>query len=96
MGFYFLKIVVRSLNTSNCPIEDLRATQKELIAARDLDELKGVFKKWRRIGWKNVCGASMGKVRDIQKPNGRRHPGQQRMDFSAGASCGFSRAPRRN
>jgi len=28
----------------------------------------------------------MGKVRDIQKPNGRRHPGQQRMDFSAGAS----------
>ena len=37
------------------PIEDLRATQKELIAARDLDELKGVFKKWRRIGWKNIC-----------------------------------------
>ena len=31
----------------------------------------------------------MGKVRGIQKPNGRRHPGQQRMDFSAGASFGF-------
>jgi hypothetical protein len=42
-----------------------------------------------KIGWKNVCGAPMEKVRDIQRPNGRRHPGQQRMDFSAGASFGF-------
>ena len=37
------------------PIEDLRAAQKDLLAAKDLDELKRVFKKWRRIGWKNVC-----------------------------------------
>jgi len=22
---------------------------------KDLDELKAVFKKWRRIGWKNIC-----------------------------------------
>ena len=37
------------------PIEDLRAAQGELLAAKDLDELKKVFKRWRRIGWKNVC-----------------------------------------
>jgi hypothetical protein len=37
------------------PIEDLRAAQEELLATKDLDELKRVFKKWRRIGWKNVC-----------------------------------------
>ena len=28
---------------------------KDLLEAKDLDELKGAFKKWRRIGWKNVC-----------------------------------------
>jgi hypothetical protein len=32
------------------PIEDLRAAQEELLAARDLEELKRVFKRWRRIG----------------------------------------------
>jgi hypothetical protein len=37
------------------PIEDLRNAQKDLIGAKNLDELKEVFKKWRRIGWKNVC-----------------------------------------
>jgi len=37
------------------PIEDLRTAQQELLAAKDLDELKEVFKKWRRIGWKNIC-----------------------------------------
>ena len=37
------------------PIEDLRGAQKELLAAKDLEELKQVFKKWRRIGWKNIC-----------------------------------------
>jgi hypothetical protein len=36
-------------------IEDLRAAQRDLIAAKDLDELKEAFRKWRRIGWKNVC-----------------------------------------
>lgn len=36
-------------------IEDLRAAQKELLEARDPEELKRVFKKWRRIGWKNLC-----------------------------------------
>ena len=29
------------------PIEDLRAAQEELLAAKDLDELKRVFKRWR-------------------------------------------------
>jgi hypothetical protein len=37
------------------PIEDLRAAQAELLAAKDIDELKKVFKKYRRIGWKNIC-----------------------------------------
>ena len=36
-------------------LEDLKAAQKELLAARNLDELKAVFKRWRRIGWKNIC-----------------------------------------
>ncbi len=35
-------------------LEDLKAAQKDLSEAKDLDELKHVFKKWRRIGWKNV------------------------------------------
>jgi hypothetical protein len=34
-------------------LEDLKAAQKDLLEAKDLDELKKVFKKWRRIGWKN-------------------------------------------
>jgi len=37
------------------PIEDLRNAQKDLLAAKDLDELKATFKKWRGIGWKNIC-----------------------------------------
>ena len=36
-------------------LEDLRAAQQDLLAARDLDELKAAFKRWRRIGWRNVC-----------------------------------------
>ena len=36
-------------------LEDLKASQKELLEAKDLDELKRVFKRWRRIGWKNIC-----------------------------------------
>jgi hypothetical protein len=38
-------------------LEDLRVAQKDFLEAKDLDELKKVFKRWRRIGWKNVCGA---------------------------------------
>jgi len=36
-------------------LEDLKAAQKDLLEAKDLDELKTVFKKYRRIGAKNVC-----------------------------------------
>ena len=43
-------------------LEDLKAAQKDLLEAKDLDELKGAFKKWRRIGWKNVCGAPWGRI----------------------------------
>ena len=35
--------------------EDLKAAQRDLLEAKDLDELKRVFKKWRKIGWKNIC-----------------------------------------
>jgi hypothetical protein len=51
-------------------LEDLKAAQKDLLAAKDLGELKATFKKWRRIGWKNVCGASTGKGRAIQRLDG--------------------------
>ena len=37
-------------------LEILRVAQKDLLEATDLDELKGVFKKWRRIGWKDAIG----------------------------------------
>ena len=36
-------------------LEDLKAAQKDLLEAKDLEELKATFKKWRRLGWKNVC-----------------------------------------
>ena len=36
-------------------LEDLKAAQKELLEAQDINELKKVFKKYRRIGWKNIC-----------------------------------------
>jgi len=51
-------------------LEDLKAAQKDLLEAKDLPELKAAFKKWRRIGWKNVCGAPMGKGRAIQRLGG--------------------------
>jgi hypothetical protein len=41
-------------------LEDLKAAQKDLLAARDLDELKAVFKRWRRIGWKNIVKMWLG------------------------------------
>ena len=41
-------------------LEDLTSAQKDLLEAKDLDELKGAFKKWRRIGWKNVCKLWLG------------------------------------
>ena len=34
---------------------DLKAAQKDLLEPKNLDELKAVFKRWRKIGWKNVC-----------------------------------------
>ncbi len=40
---------------ANASLDDLKAAQKDLLEAKDLDELKTTFKKWRRIGWKNVC-----------------------------------------
>ena len=51
-------------------LEDLKTAQKDLQEAKDLNELKAVFKKWRRISWKNMCGAPMGKGRAIQRLDG--------------------------
>ncbi len=36
-------------------LDDLKAAQQDLLKVKDLDELKVVFKRWRRIEWKNVC-----------------------------------------
>ncbi len=36
-------------------LEDLKDAQKDLLEMKNVDELKGVFRKWRRIGWKNIC-----------------------------------------
>ena len=36
-------------------LEDLKSAEKDLQEAKNLNELKATFKKWRRIGWKNVC-----------------------------------------
>jgi hypothetical protein len=41
-------------------LEDLKAAQKDLLAAKDLNELKAAFKKWRRIGWKNIVKMWLG------------------------------------
>ena len=36
-------------------LEDLKAAQEELLAAKALGRVEKVFKRWRRIGWKNIC-----------------------------------------
>jgi len=41
-------------------LEDLKAAQKELLETSDINELKKVFKKYRRIGWKNICKLWLG------------------------------------
>jgi hypothetical protein len=40
--------------------EDLKAAQKDLLEAKDLEDLKATFRKWRHIGWKNVCKLWLG------------------------------------
>ena len=34
---------------------ETESSRKDLLEAKDPDKLKAVFKKWRRIGWKNIC-----------------------------------------
>ena len=41
-------------------LEDLKAAQQDLLTARDLEELKATFKRWRRIGWKNIVKMWLG------------------------------------
>jgi hypothetical protein len=48
------------------PLEDLKAAQKNLLEAKNLEELKAAFKKWRRIGWKNVCKLWLGERTPVE------------------------------
>jgi hypothetical protein len=41
-------------------LEELRRARDELLAARDLDDLRSAFKKWRRLGYKNICKLWLG------------------------------------
>ena len=41
-------------------LEDLKAAQKDLLEAKNLEESRAAFKKWRKIGWKNVCKLWLG------------------------------------
>jgi len=36
-------------------LEDLKAAQKDLLETKNLEKLKAAFKRWRKIGWKNIC-----------------------------------------
>ena len=38
-------------------LEDLKAAHQDLLEAKNLEELKASFKKWRKIGWKNVASS---------------------------------------
>jgi len=72
-------------------LEDLKAAQKDLLEAKDLNELKMVFKKWRRIGWKNVCGAPGEKGRAIQRLTGGDIPTKDWWSSAVGANCGLKK-----
>ena len=41
-------------------LEDLKSARRDLSEAKDIEELKSAFKKWRRIGWKNICKLWLG------------------------------------
>ncbi len=43
-----------------------------------------VIGKWRRIGWKNVCGAPMGKGRAIQRLGGGDIPAPSKWSYLPG------------
>jgi hypothetical protein len=36
-------------------LDELRRAQEDLLRAQTIDELKFAFRKWHRIGWKNIC-----------------------------------------
>jgi hypothetical protein len=59
MLFALCSLLYAYSGVESCPaiasLEDLKAAQKDLQEAKDLNELKAAFKKWRRIGWKNIC-----------------------------------------
>jgi len=75
-------------------LEDLKAARKDLLEAKDLNQLKAAFKKWRRIGWKNVCGAPTGKGRAIQRLGGGDIPTKSWWPSAVGANYGWKREVR--
>jgi len=46
-------------------LEDLKSARKDLLEAKDLNELKAVFKKWRRIGGRTFV--SFGLKRELRQ-----------------------------
>jgi len=85
MGFLFSTVSLKRITMpAIASLEDLKAAQKELLEAQDINELKKVFKKYRRIGWKNVCGAPMGKGRVIQRLGGGDIPARSEWSSQPG------------
>jgi len=78
-------------------LEDLRAARKEgLSIYAMLYALCAMLFGWRRIGWKNVCGAPVEKGRAIQRLSGGDIPTKSRWPSAVGASCGWKREVRSN
>jgi hypothetical protein len=57
-------------------LEDLKAAQKEALGYLRYAPCSLLYavRRWRNIGWKNVCGAPMGKGRAIQRLGGGDFP----------------------
>ncbi len=55
--YYALSVLhySESMMPAIASLDDLKAAQKDLLEAKNLDDLKVAFKKWRGIGWKNIC-----------------------------------------
>jgi len=77
-------------------LEDLKAAQKDLQEAKDLNELKAAFKKWRKIRWKNMCGAPRTNVAVYLSFVWGDIPIKAWWPSAIGVSCGYRSARQRN
>jgi hypothetical protein len=41
-------------------LEDLRSARDDLEKAQTIEDVKAVFRKWRKIGYKNICRLWLG------------------------------------